>query len=327
MHSPRVHGLLFVAAWGIAACSSEGTAPPRPDISSTGPTPAEIRSIEIPTGDLVFDAKVAGPEDGEAVFLLHGFPETSYEWRYALPELGKAGYRAIAPDQRGYSPRARPTEVSEYAVTTLVDDVIRMADALGIERFHVVGHDWGAAVAWAVPAIAQERVISLTAASVPHPDAFAQVLADPESCQYAASSYFDFFVTPAATDFFVNDGAAGLKSILAGLPEDDIAVYVEALGTPDAIDGALAWYRANIENRTFKDAFRVGPTQVPTLFVWSSGDVAICSAGAEITRDFVDGDYRYEVVPDVAHWVVELANERFNAALLAHLAAFSDAAP
>jgi pimeloyl-ACP methyl ester carboxylesterase len=322
MRSRVVQSLLVATAWAAFGCSSSDAPGAPPDVSGTGPVPGEVRSIEIATGDLVFDAKVAGPEDGEAVFLLHGFPETSHEWRYALPELGNAGYRAIAPDQRGYSPRARPTDLSDYAIDTLVNDVIQMADALDIERFHVVGHDWGAAVAWWVPEVAKDRVISLTAVSVPHPEAFAQVLADPESCQYAASAYFDFFVTPAATDFFVNDGAAGLKSILAGLPEDDIAVYVDALGSRDAIDGALAWYRANIENRTFKGTERVGPTQVPTLFVWSSGDVAICSAGAEITENFVDGHYRYEVVPDVAHWVPELASERLNAELLGHLRAF-----
>lgn len=320
----RHHLLFAVAAFAVACSGGDDPPHPAPEGGAAQTGPVDVRAIEISTGRFVFDARVAGPQNGEAVFLLHGFPETSHEWRYALPVLGEAGYRAIAPDQRGYSPRARPTDVAEYAIPLLVQDVLDMADALGIERFHVVGHDWGAGVAWPLPVAARERVRSLTAVSVPHPDAFAEALADPASCQYAASAYFDFFVTPAATDFMVNDGAAGLRAILAGLPEEDIDVYVDALGSREAMDGALAWYRANIENRTF-NAPALGKISVPTLFVWSSGDIAICDAAVARTADFVEASYRYQPIPDVAHWVVELASDAFNASLLAHLRAFSAA--
>ncbi|MEA3055414.1 MAG: hypothetical protein QOD30_846, partial [Actinomycetota bacterium] len=132
--------------------------------------------MQIAVGENTFEARVAGPDDGEPVLLLHGFPQTSYSWRAQLEALGAAGYRAIAPDQRGYSPGARPTEVEAYAIEHLVADVVGMADALGLERFDLVGHDWGAAVAWATAITRPDRVRSLAALSVPHPDAFRRAL-------------------------------------------------------------------------------------------------------------------------------------------------------
>jgi pimeloyl-ACP methyl ester carboxylesterase len=325
LRSLCVRGLLGLTAVSLVACSSDeaGDATGTQTDGGDESDPSAIESIRIPVGDVTFDARAAGPKDGEVVFLLHGFPETSYEWRHVLPVLGKAGFRAIAPDQRGYSPDARPTDVEAYQVPKLVQDVIGMADAVGAQRFHVVGHDWGAGVAWPTAVVAKDRVISLTAVSVPHPDAFAQVLADPTSCQYASSSYFDFFVTPAATDFFVNDDAAGLRATYGGLSEDDIQVYVDALGTREAIDGGLAWYRANIKDRKFNTP-AMGPVGVPTLFVWSDADTYLCRAGAYLTGNFVDGPYRFEIIPGVNHWAVELGADIFDDLLLSQLQTYRE---
>nr|MCH9683850.1 alpha/beta hydrolase [Deltaproteobacteria bacterium] len=146
------------------------------DSSSSGTEgqidPGEIQEIQIEVGPFVFDARAAGPADGELVLLLHGFPQSSYEWRGQLSALGEAGYHAVAPDQRGYSPGARPPELMDYAVGELVGDVVGIADALGANAFHVVGHDWGAGVAWATAAVFPDRVMTLTALSIPHIDAF-----------------------------------------------------------------------------------------------------------------------------------------------------------
>src|SRR3954465_4099056 len=101
-------------------------------------------------GPLVFDARVAGPIDGPGVVLLHGFPETSESWNHQMPALAAAGYRVIAPDQRGYSPRARPAGADAYRTERLVADVVALADAARLDRFHLVGHDWGGAIAWQV---------------------------------------------------------------------------------------------------------------------------------------------------------------------------------
>ncbi|MCC7536536.1 MAG: alpha/beta hydrolase [Deltaproteobacteria bacterium] len=284
------------------------------------PPPESFERIEIAAGGLVFDARAAGPEDGELVLLLHGFPETSFEWRDQLGALGDAGYRAVAPDQRGYSPRARPTDDDAYEISLLVDDVLAIADALGGARFHVVGHDWGAAVAWGVAKLGEDRVRSLSAFSVPHPDAFRQVLADPTSCQNEASSYFDMFVMPDYADVLLRGDAFGLRFVYAGLPDEAVDEYLSVLGTREALSAALAWYRANVADRMLRGG-ELGNITVPTLFVWSDGDTALCRDGADLTADFVQGPYRFEVIEGVSHWIPELAPDESTALLLEHLAA------
>src|SRR5687768_9465199 len=136
-----------------------------------------MERIEIPAGEFVFDALAAGPADGELVVLLHGFPQTSHSWRHLLPVLAEAGYRALAPDQRGYSPRARPESVDDYRIEHLVADVLAIADWEGGHRFHLIGHDWGAAVAWQVAGRYPQRLRTLTVLSVPHPMAMSRAMA------------------------------------------------------------------------------------------------------------------------------------------------------
>src|SRR5205085_2879837 len=152
----------------------------------------EFERVEIPVGEFVFDARAAGPADGELVLLLHGFPQSSWEWRLQLSALGDAGYRAVAPDQRGYSRRARPEGVEHYQVDHLIADVLAIADWLGGHRFHLVGHDWGAAVAWGVAGTHPEHLRTVTIVSVPHPKAFAGALSGSKE-QQDRSSYITLF--------------------------------------------------------------------------------------------------------------------------------------
>ncbi|MEM7138657.1 MAG: alpha/beta hydrolase [Myxococcota bacterium] len=293
-------------------CASSNVAPPEPD-------PGEITETEIQVGEMVFDARRAGPDDGDLVILLHGFPQTSYEWRAQLKALGEAGYRAVAPDQRGYSPRARPTGVEAYEIPLLVDDVLEMAEALGSERFHLVGHDWGAVIAWVTATLEPGRVLSLTTVSIPHPDAFATELADTESCQYEASAYFEFFSQEGSEAALLSNDAVQLRAIYLGLSEDAIDEYLRALGTEEALGAALDWYRANTDGRQV-DFGPLGLTSVPTLFIWSDQDIAVCREGAEATGDFVSGEYRFETLEGVNHWVPELAAAEVSQWLIEHLA-------
>jgi pimeloyl-ACP methyl ester carboxylesterase len=272
-------------------------------------------TTQVTVGDLTFDARVAGPPEGEPVMLLHGFPQTSYEWRHQIRALADAGYRAFAPDQRGYSPGARPEPVDQYAMPLLIGDVMGMADALGFDRFHVVAHDWGASVAWVLGAFVSDRVLSLTSVSIPHLDAFNQMRADPSSCQSQASSYVGDFVQPDYEDVFLADDAAQLRGIFEGVAEADIDVYVEALGSKEALGAALNWYRANTGSTTEPGA-TIGPVAVPTMYVWSDGDRAICLETAELTADFVTGSYRFEVIEGVNHWIPDLAPERLSDLIL-----------
>ena len=270
----------------------------------------ERTTVEADEG-LVFDALVAGPEDGEVVLLLHGFPQSSAIWRPQLEALAAAGYRAIAFDQRGYSPGARPDDVKQYRIAHLVTDAL----AVGGDRpFHVVGHDWGGVVAWHLAAHHPERIRTVTALSVPHPIAFATALASPRSDQRQQSGYVAFFrLTDVAEHVLL---AGGLDAALraSGYP-GDIDERVRAMSEPGALTGALNWYRAI----DFSLLRGVGSVVVPTLYIWSTGDVALSREGAEATARHVVGPYRFEVLPGVSHWIPEEVPEVVSRLLLEHL--------
>jgi pimeloyl-ACP methyl ester carboxylesterase len=275
-----------------------------------------VERIELSVGGLTFDARAAGPADGELVLLLHGFPQTSLAWRHQLDAIADAGYRAVAPDQRGYSPGARPVDVGEYRADQLVGDVLGFADALGAAKFHLVGHDWGGAVAWQVAGRHPERLRTLTSVSTPHPAAFRRSIEDGE--QRDKSGYMLFFRSPEAEPFFLDNDAAALRTLYSasGLPEDAAAEYLRILTEPGALTGALNWYRAAdvglVEG--------LGPITTPTLYVWSTNDPALGGEAAEATASHVDGPYRFEVLDGVSHWIPEEAPDDLNALLLDHLA-------
>ena len=279
-----------------------------------------VGGLELAVGDLVFDARADGPDDGALVLLLHGFPQTSFSWRHQLPTLAAAGYRAVAPDQRGYSARARPADVEEYRSDRLVGDVLGFADAFGVERFHLVGHDWGGAVAWQVAGRHSGRLLTVTSVSTPHPAAFRRAIQDGD--QRDRSSYMQFFRSPEAEPFFLDNDAAGLRALYtaSSLSEDAVDEYLRVLTQPGAIAGALNWYRAAdlglVEG--------LGPITTPTMYVWSTFDPALGREAAEATAGHVDGRYRFEVLEGVSHWIPEQAPDTLNALLLAHLGDAAD---
>ena len=314
----------LAVAGGTAAAAPE--AAPREAVVETagaGQSDDGITMTQIDVGGFTFDVRTAGPDDGEVVILLHGFPQTSHEWRHQLRALGEAGFRAVAPDQRGYSPGARPARVEDYALPLLVGDVLGLADAIGADRFHVVGHDWGAVVAWGVAIAARDRVITANPVSVPHPDAFARVLSDPDSCQVAASSYFDVFVQPDSEDAFLANDHALLRGVFAGIDAAAVEEYIRVLGTKPALGAALNWYRANIGDRNLQGP-PVGPVEVPTMFTWSDGDTALCIDGAVLTEEYVEGPYRFEVLEGVSHWIPDLAPDAMSSLLVDHLTLYSE---
>jgi pimeloyl-ACP methyl ester carboxylesterase len=272
-----------------------------------------VTRTTVDAGGLTFDALVAGPDTGEVVLLLHGFPQSAAMWRAQLEALAGAGYRGVAFDQRGYSPRARPAEVEQYRIGHLVDDALAVA---GPEPFHVVGHDWGAVVAWHLAAKHAERIRTLTALSVPHPLAFATALASPTSDQRAQSSYIGFFrMTDVAEETLLG---GGLEMMLAASAYPlDIDERVAAMSEPGALTGALNWYRAI----NFDLVRGVHGITVPTLYVWSTGDVALAREGAEATARHVEGPYRFEILQGVSHWIPEEVPEELNRLLLEHLSA------
>jgi pimeloyl-ACP methyl ester carboxylesterase len=269
-----------------------------------------------------FSLRTAGPPGGRPVLLLHGFPQTSWCWREELKTLAAAGYRVIAPDQRGYSPGARPPATSDYAAECLVADVLALADALKLTTFDLVGHDWGGMVAWLTAARHPERVRSLCAISTPHPLALRLALIGADPVQAKRSSQMDVFRKPEVPEKLLlgaNGSGSGIRSLLSGsgLPDDAIDMYVGTLSQPGALTAALNWFRANDGD----EVADLPSVAAPTLYVWSTGDPAIGRAAAEATALYAIGRYTYVVLEDVSHWIPETAPELLTEALLTHLAA------
>ena len=275
-----------------------------------------MESIEIRVGDWVFDAFVAGPSDGDLVLLLHGFPESAAEWQRVMPQLADAGYFAVAPNQRGYSPGARPVGVDAYHITHLVEDVLGIADELGSREFHLIGHDWGALVAWAVAAWHPDRVRTLTIVSVPHPRPFAEARASDPDQRHRSEYIATFREADTPEHWFLDDDAAVLRLAVSEAGPEIAAEHVRVLTDPGAMTAALNYYRA------WGDVLdSVGPIAVPTLFVWSTDDVALGRIPAEATKDYVTGPYRFEVLEGISHWIPEVASEDLSRMTLQHLAA------
>lgn len=270
------------------------------------------RSTTVDFDGLKFDVNLAGPETGTPVVLLHGFPQTSQCWDGVTRLLSESGLRTIAPNQRGYSPGARPTGVDAYRSDELVADVIGLIRASGLASAHIVGHDWGAAVAWQLAARHPEYVRTLTAVSVPHTAAFGWALRHDRD-QQERSTYMSLLRQEgkAETVLLEND-AERLRAMFSDSSPDDR--YVRHLSEPGALTAALNWYRAMTD-----DFGRLEPVRVPTTYVWSNGDSAIGRAGAERCGEFVDADYSFVELDGVSHWVPEEAPGRLTAEIVGRI--------
>lgn len=282
-------------------------------------------------GGLVFDVREQGPADGRPVVLLHGFPQDNRCWDAVAPALHRAGLRTLAPNQRGYAAASGPRNRSAYRMRDLVEDVVGLLDAAGLERAHLVGHDWGAAVAWMAATSHPDRFPTLVALSTPHPEAFAWALTHTD--QVLRSWYMTAFQVPVLPERLLAPrmGAFLRKS---GLPEEYVKVYAARFADPASLTGPIGWYRA-MPPPTFglrKNLRRVisglpglvpstardegggvpgprHPVRVPTTYLWGRDDVALGRAAAERTGDYVRADYRF-VELAAGHWLPETVPTR-----------------
>ena len=265
---------------------------------------------------MTFDVRDGGPADGEAVVLLHGFPQTSASWDDVATRLNDAGYRTLAPDQRGYSPGARPKGRRAYRQSALVGDVIGLLDAAGAERAHVVGHDHGGGVAWSLAMSHPERVRTLTSLTTPHPAAMARAMV--ASTQLLRSWYMLLFQLPWLPEAAASPARhrqrfeRGLTD--QGVPADKARAYAALLAEPGAFTAALNWYRA----LPFERGASRARVTVPTLYIYATGDRFLTRAAAERTARYVDGPYRFEVL-DADHWLPDKEAGRVVDLLLPHL--------
>jgi pimeloyl-ACP methyl ester carboxylesterase len=262
----------------------------------------KVKSISLKTNGFVFDALETGPKKGPLILLLHGFPQFADSWSTVMRQLALGGYRVIAVNQRGYSKGARPSLVSDYALANLVADTLGFADAVDESRFHLVGHDWGGAVAWSVAAAHPERLYSLTVLSTPHLDAIGAALStDPD--QQKRSSYFQLFRAPnhAAEAALFADGAKLLRAAYAGkLPAGEVESNIRRFSDDGTLTAALNWYRAIALGGP-----QIGSITVPTTYIWGDQDQALGEVAALATAKYVSGPYRFERLNGKSHWLLE----------------------
>jgi pimeloyl-ACP methyl ester carboxylesterase len=273
----------------------------------------EHRCIE--TNGIRLHVVLAGPKSGIPVVLLHGFPEFWYGWRKQIPALVSAGCRVIVPDQRGYNLSDKPKSVKEYDVSTLVHDALGLIEVLDYEKVNLVGHDWGAAVAWMLAITNPEKLHKLTIMNVPHPAVMRKFLRR-DFDQIRRSYYAGFFQLPRLPEMILS--ADNFREMIRGMKFsakkntftlEDFEKYKEAWSQPGALTSMLNWYRA---------AFRFPPkmpddmrVKVRTLMMWGMKDVALSHRMARPSMDYCD-EGNLILFPESTHWVQHDSADEVN---------------
>ncbi len=261
---------------------------------------------------LVFDVSDSGAGT-DVVVLLHGWPQDRHAWSRVTPLLVDRGLRVVAPDQRGYSPGARPRDRGAYRMTELVADVLALVDAVDVPRVHLVGHDWGGAVAWAFAERHPERLVALTVLSTPHHRAMGWAMRHGD--QARRSWYMAAFQVPALPELVLRQF---LPAVLrrSGLPDADASRYAARFRVAGGAWGGLAWYRAlpwrRMASREGAQSHRIS---TPTTYVWGHRDPTLGRAAAERTREQVAADYTF-VELDAGHWLPETRPQEVAQAVL-----------
>jgi pimeloyl-ACP methyl ester carboxylesterase len=273
--------------------------------------------VQIDANGMTFRARVGGLEnDGPGLVLLHGFPETSAMWGPLFDAAVAAGFRVVAFDQRGYSPGARPDDAAAYVLAELIGDVIAIADAVGFEQFHLVGHDWGCVVGWSVVIQHPERVLTWSGLSIPHPGTLLSNLRE------ELPAYIKIFTAPFVpeamlgwNDFSMLREWTYTKSTTAQRDE-----YMAVFSEPGALTGALDWYRAIATSLGDAESL-VGPVEgVPTLFLWGTREGWVTDEALELQRELVDAPYAEREL-DAGHFLMQDRPDEVVSSVMAHVLA------
>lgn len=273
------------------------------------------------SGEFEFDCRISGDEANEPVILLHGFPETSIMWDKLMDHLASCGFYCIAPDMRGYSKGACPKGASNYTVDKLSADIINISEALKLNSFHLIAHDWGAAVGWHVVYTNPKKIRSWTSLSIPHSKAFAKAYrTDP--IQKKKSRYIGYFLLPWIPEFMIrrNDFKVFRKLWKNSTPEE-INHYLSVFRRKESLTGALNYYRANIGKNKVQP---VGLIETPTLFIWGKKDLAVGEVAAKGAEPYMKGDYTF-IELDAGHWLIQTHFKEITPLIEAHLKKYTSA--
>lgn len=280
-----------------------------------------IASQRIASNGVSLDVHQSGPEDGELVILLHGFPEHGMSWKAQIEFLASRGYRVWAPDQRGYVNSEKPKFVNDYKTSTLAQDVIGLADAAGAEKFHLVGHDWGAAVAWVVASNHSERLASLSILNVPHPTAFLKLLKS-DFRQVKRSWYMFVFLLPKLPEWllrrnnykFMRDSMVK-TSVRGTFSAEEVEDYIQKWSLPEALRSMINWYRAELKK---PGKLKLKKVPVPTHIIWGRKDQFLLQELAELSLPYCD-NAELTYIDDAGHWLVHEQAEQVNELLLSFI--------
>jgi pimeloyl-ACP methyl ester carboxylesterase len=274
----------------------------------------------IPTNNIKLHTALSGPADGKPVILLHGFPEFWYCWREQIPALAEAGFRVLAPDQRGYNLSDRPRGIRAYGMDSLADDIAGLIDQAAGGSACVVGHDWGGMVAWWLAMKHPDKVRRLAILNVPHPTVMRTYMSRTLS-QLRKSWYIFYFQLPLLPELSLGLGNwAGLFRVMrntanpGSFDDADLARYRDAWNQPGAMRAMINYYRAlaRVTNQRIPGGLRV---HVPTLLIWGKQDAFLNHKMAELSRSRCD-EIRVEMIEDATHWVQVDAAERVNQLLM-----------
>lgn len=273
-----------------------------------------MESAFITTNGVTLHTVTDGPADGEPIIFLHGFPDFWYGWHHQIPYFAEKGFRVIVPDQRGYNLSDKPKDIMDYKISTLARDIVGLMDALGYEKVHLVGHDWGAAVAWWVATMFPERLMSLNILNVPYPSIMLTHFRKGNLSQLTKSWYIFFFQLPVLPETLIE--AMGYDQFGAGIQRtanpgsfsaDDLVLYRAAWSQPGAMRAMINWYRAlartMLGNTTRTDTARPTPTiSVPTQILWGEQDKFLGRELAEASIEIVTHG-ELVIFPKSSHWI------------------------
>lgn len=281
-----------------------------------------VQVKDIAFNGMVFKCRVAGDPKGEPVILLHGWPETSHMWTTLMEKLSAEGYYCIAPDQRGLSAGARPKKVKHYKMDYLIADIIALADTMGFDKFHLIGHDWGSAIGWGIVADHADRVVSWSALSVPHVKAFSTAIRTNDE-QAEKSTYMKLFQLRGIPEWvLLRKDRELLRDTWKLSSPEELEDYLSVLGNKKGMKASLAYYRANY--KTLKKGMgidRFGDVSIPTLYIWGNNDMAVTRFAAEGTAQYMQGPYHF-VELDAGHWLMQEAFDACYPPILKQLQAY-----
>ena len=280
----------------------------------------QIRKIR--TKEFEFDCRVSGNEENELIIFLHGFPETSFMWIKLMEKLSSIGYFCLAPDMRGYSEHACPKGAKNYTIKKLSDDILHITDAVHANKFHLIAHDWGAAIGWNLVYQNAEKIISWTALSVPHSRGFKKAI-EMDKEQRKKSRYIGWFLLPVIPEIMLrkNDFEKFRKLWKHSSPEE-VNHYLSVFRRKYALTAALNYYRANFKKGNNQT---VGDITTPTLFIWGEKDLAIGKVAAENNHKYMKGDYTFLAI-DGGHWLMQTNYPEIEKAIIEHITKYKTAA-